>query len=108
MVEIRQCLPDDIRLGQRCMRNRNRQIINLQLPVFAEVPGQRAGRAGTGHIVPVAFAGGGILMAGTGKMKISSWHGHTETIPVPPTTTSRRVSSMMPVRNALTMVCRES
>ena len=67
MVEIRQCLPDDVRLGQRCMRNGNRQIINLQLPVFAEVPGQRAGRAGAGHIVPVAFAGGGILMAGTGK-----------------------------------------
>ena len=67
MVEIRQCLPDDVRLGQRCMRNGNRQIINLQLPVFAEVPGQRAGRAGAGRIVSVAFAGGGILMAGTGK-----------------------------------------
>ena len=101
MVEIRQCLPDDVRLGQRCMRNRNRQIINLQLPVFAEVPGQRAGRAGAGHIVPVAFAGGGILMAGTGKNE--NFFSNRK-----PTTTSRRVSSMMPVRNALTMVCRES
>ena len=104
MVEIRQCLPDDVRLGQRCMRNGNRQIINLQLPVFAEVPGQRAGRAGAGHIVPVAFAGGGILMAGTGKNE----NFFMTRAPVPPTTTSRRVSSMMPVRNALTMVCRES
>jgi len=67
MMKIRQCLPDDVRLGQRRMRHRHHQVTNLQLPVFAEMPGHRGGRTGAGCIVPMAFAGGGILMTGTGK-----------------------------------------
>ena len=40
--------------------------------------------------------------------KISAWHGHTETMPAPPIITSRREISMMPLRNALTIVRGES
>lgn len=51
------------------MKNGQRQVVNLQALVFAEVPGQRGGTAGAGTMVPTAFAGGGILMAGAGKEK---------------------------------------
>lgn len=40
--------------------------------------------------------------------KISAWHEHTETMPAPPIITSRREISMMPLRNALTIVRGES
>ena len=108
MMEIREGLPDNAGLGKRRMKNGQRQVVNLQTLVFAEVPGQRAGSAAAGTVVPTASAGCGIVMAGAGKEEDLRWQGHTETMPVPPTMTSRRVSSMMPLRNALTMVCRES
>lgn len=78
------------------MRNGNRQIMNLQLPVFAEVPGQRASIL---HIVLVAFVGG-ILMAVNRKNSVffMTTRQYWKPYPFRLTTTSRRVSSMMPVR----------
>jgi len=67
MVKIRQRLPDDIRQGKRLPKNGNRQVVNFQLPVFAAVPGQEAGSGCAGIMSPVAFTGGGLLMAGTGE-----------------------------------------
>ena len=64
MMEIREGLPDNAGLGKRRMKNGQRQVVNLQTLVFAEVPGQRAGSAAAGTVVPTASAGCGILMAG--------------------------------------------
>ena len=67
MMEIREGLPDNAGLGKRRMKNGQRQVVNLQTLVFAEVPGQRAGSAAAGTVVPTASAGCGIVMAGAGK-----------------------------------------
>lgn len=67
MVEIRECLPDNAGLGKWRMKDGQRQVVNFQPLVLAEVPGQRTGSAGAGLMAPAASAGGGILMAGAGK-----------------------------------------
>ena len=66
-MEIREGLPDNAGLGKRRMKNGQRQVVNLQTLVFAEVPGQRAGSAAAGTVVPTASTGCGIVMAGAGK-----------------------------------------